>query len=321
MKRIYVLKNFFLLLMTFSFGVLMAQSEKKELIQYGDMNTWMVREVDESAIIGGNTKYIYTLAKGDTLKDNTPYKKKDSPWATSSVLAKVSGVTKASVTVFPEKRGNGYAARLETRIEHVKVLGLININVLASGAIFLGEMLEPITGTKDPQSKLVTGVPFTKRPKALEFDYKVTAGGTSIRSTGFGKQKILEQKDKAEVYLLLQHRWEDAEGNVYANRVATGWEQFGKSVSDWQNAHRVPLWYGDISKESYYRSYMALNNGEGVFYTRNSKGKMVPIHEIGWAKADEMPTHMIMQFSSSNGGAYVGSTDNRFWVDNVTLVY
>lgn len=312
------------ILIIISFGIFInvsAQIERKEQVKYGNMNTWMIREVKESGVIGGNTKYIYTLAKGDTLKDNTPYKKKDSPWATSSVLAKVSGVTKASVTVFPERRGNGYAARLETRIEKVKVLGLININVLASGTIFLGEMLEPITGTSDPQSRLITGVPFKGKPKALEFDYKVTTGGQSIRSTGFGKQKTLDQKDNAQVFLLLQHRWEDSEGNIYAHRVATGWEYFSKSVSTWQNAHRVALWYGDISGQAYYKPYMKLIDGDEAVYTRNSKGVMVPVHEVGWAKTDEEPTHMILQFSSSNGGAYIGSTDSKFWVDNVTLVY
>ena len=37
-------------------------------------------------------------------------------------------------------------------------------------------------------------------------------------------------------------------------------------------------------------------------YTRNSKGESVLIKEIGWAEANENPTHMILQFSSSHGG-------------------
>lgn len=297
-----------------------AQSERVEPIPYGDMNNWMVRKIKESKIIGGNTKYAYEITKGDTLVDAV-YKNTSSPWSTSSVLAKVKGVTKTSITVFPEKRGSGYCARLETRIENVKVLGLININVLASGTIFLGEMVEPITSTDNPQSKLITGIPFTGRPKALQYDYKVITGGNCIKSTGFSGQKKVDRKDMAEVQILLQHRWEDAQGNVHAKRVATGWERFEKSVPDWQNNHRLILQYGDITSKSFYAPYMGLKNGEEAYYTRNSKGQMVPIQEKGWASANESVTHLVLQFSSSNGGAYTGSIDSRLWVDNVKLVY
>ena len=127
MKPIYSL----FIMLSFA-GQLRAQNDTTELFPYGDMNQWMVRVVDESLVIGGNTKYLYEITPGDTLKNNTPYKNSISPWATSTVMAKVSGVVKASVTVFPEKRDSGYCARLETRMERVKVLGLINISVLAT---------------------------------------------------------------------------------------------------------------------------------------------------------------------------------------------
>ena len=176
MKPIYSL----FIMLSFA-GQLRAQNDTTELFPYGDMNQWMVRVVDESLVIGGNTKYLYEITPGDTLKNNTPYKNSISPWATSTVMAKVSGVVKASVTVFPEKRDSGYCARLETRMERVKVLGLINISVLATGTIFVGEVMEPVRDTKNPQSKLNNNIPFTKRPKALEFDYKVEPGNRSKR--------------------------------------------------------------------------------------------------------------------------------------------
>lgn len=298
-----------------------AQTPKLEMIPYGNMDKWMVREIKESFVIGSGTKYVYEIAEGDTLLGNVPYKNTDSPWANSSVLAKVKGITKASVTVFPEKRGKGYCARLETKIEDCKVLGMINIKVLASGTIFLGQMVEPITGTDNPQSKLITGIPFSKRPKALVYDYKVTTGGKCIKATGFSKQQKLERTDMAEVQLLLQNRWEDAEGNIHAKRVATAWERFDESVNEWKNAHRLEIHYGDITKNNDYASYMGLINGDRAYYTRNSKGKMVPIQEEGWASANDKVTHIILQFSSSNGGAYVGNTDSRFWIDNVKLEY
>ena len=70
------------------------------------MDRWMVRVVDESLIIGGNTKYLYEIASGDTLKNNTPYQREESPWATSTVMAKVSGIYKASdIGLTKENRG------------------------------------------------------------------------------------------------------------------------------------------------------------------------------------------------------------------------
>lgn len=309
----------------FSFLIGSAQDENFEMLPFGNMDNWMVRPIEESYIIGGNTTYLYSLTdEKDTLSVNTPYKSKKSPWATSSVYAKVSGITKGSVTVFPEPRtGHGKAARLETRVERVKVLGVININVLASGTIFLGEMVEPITNTKNPQSKLITGIPFSKKPDYLQFDYKVKTGGTKRKINGLSKSgDKLNEKDHAEVNILLQKRWEDKDGNVYAKRIGTGWQRFDKSVKDWHNRHQIKVNYGDISKESYYRDYMELRPKDNIpFYTKNSKGQMVPIHELGWGNPDEEVTHLILQFSSSNGGAYIGSPDSRLWVDNVGLVY
>lgn len=304
-------------------SVSVVNAQKKETVEpiaFGDMNHWRVRQIKESKIIGGNTKYLYAIATGDTLKD-VAYKKTDSPWGVSSVLAKVKGVTKTSVTVFPEKRDNGSCARLETRIEKCTVLGLININVLASGTIFLGEMVEPIKDTNNPQSKMIAGIAFTKHPKAVQYDYKVTTGGDCIQATGFSKQKKINRKDMAEVQVLLQNRWEDADGNIYAKRVGTGWERFDKTVEHWQNNHRLEIHYGNISTKSFYEPYMGLKNGEQAYYTRNSKGEIVPIREVTWALPSEKVTHIILQFSSSNGGAYTGSTDSKLWIDNVKLVY
>lgn len=301
---------------------LSAQKERFELLPFGNMNQWQVREIKESLLIGGNMRYLYSINDSkDTLKDNTPYKNTRSPWATSSVLAVVSGITKGSVTVFPEKRGSGFAARLETKVERVKVLGILNINVLASGTIFLGEMIEPITDTKNPQSKLVTGIPFTKKPKALQFDYKVITGGKSSRINGVGKGTALNQNDKAEIRILLQNRWEDKEGKVHAKRVGTAWLNLTQTQKEWKNKFQLKINYGDIRNQAVYQKEMALRTGEFTDYTRNSKGQMTEIIEEGWGTADDPVTHLIVQFSSSNGGAYIGNENSRLWVDNVGLVY
>ena len=48
---------------------------------------------------------------------------------------------------------------------------------------------------------------------------------------------------------------------------------------------------------------------------------MVQVKEVGWANANEAPTHIVLQFDSSHGGAYIGSVGNTLWIDNVRLAY
>ena len=91
--------------------------------------------------------------------------------------------------------------------------------------------------------------------------------------------------------------------------------------TDWVNAAKFPIKYGDITKQPGFQSYMGLISGDRTQYTRNSKGKMVPIKEVGWADAGETPTHIVLQFDSSYGGAYVGSVGTTLWLDNVHVIY
>lgn len=304
-------------------GGLMQAQERVELIPFGDMDQWIDRQIKESAIIGGETKHVYAIGPTMTLASNDAYKNMGgSPWASSNIMARVAGITKTNTSVFPEKRGNGYCARLDTRMESVKALGFINITVLAAGSVFLGEMHEPITGTKNPMRKLDTGIPFTQKPKAIRFDYKIKMSErpNRIRATGFSRIKDIEGKDYPEVNLFLQKRWEDADGNIYAKRIATMVVRFDRTVSEWQNGATFTLLYGDITKHPDYNpDMMRLQVQER--YAVNSKGESMPIQEVGWGSATDSPTHLQLQFTSSHGGAYIGSPGNSFWVDNVEFVY
>ena len=64
---------------------------------------------------------------------------------------------------------------------------------------------------------------------------------------------------------------------------------------------------------------MRLNADER--FSMNSKGENMIVKEVGWAEPNEDPTHLMLQFTSSHGGAFIGSPGNTFWVDNVKLVY
>lgn len=297
-----------------------------ELIKYADFERWITREVKESALVGGKLRTLYEVGPTQTWPRNKAYKNQGgSPWGTSNVYAKVAGVVKSNESVYPDTRGNqGKCVKLETNIVKCKAIGIINISVLAAGSLFTGEMVEPITSSSNPMSKMNAGIAFTKRPKALQFDYKVKLSGElgRIRETGFSKTKKVDGIDQCEALLLLQKRWEDSEGNIHAKRVGTMWQRF-TSNTDWKNAQSFPIHYGDISRSGYYKSYMQLQNDQTdrVYYAMNSKGKMVMVVEEGWAEADEEPTHMVIYFNSSHGGAYVGSPGNTLWIDNVKLVY
>ena len=290
--------------------------------KYGDFNSWVTRHVKESGIIGGDTKTLYEVGPTQSISGNEPYTNKGgSPWGTSNVMAKVSGITKTNVSVFREKRDAGYCAKLVTHIEKVKVLGLININVLAAGSLYLGDMKEPITGTKEGPQALNWGIPFTGRPKALRYDYKVAIASSPdrIRLTGFSGKSTIKGKDLAVTVLLLQKRHEDAKGNITSKRVGTLVITYDKSTQESKNGATYEIWYGDIGRRKYYNAeLMGLRSPD---YARNSHGKSVPVKETGFATAGEKPTHLVLQFSSSHGGAYIGSPGNTFWVDNVGLVY
>ncbi len=312
---------FFLLIVNCPLSIVHSQ-EKEVPLAFGDMDQWVVREIQESGIIGGNKKHLYELGPTDTIVGNNAYHNQGgSPWANSNVMAKVAGVVKTNTSVFPEKRGNGWCTRLETRLESVKVLGLVDIEVIAAGSLFLGTVHEPIRGTKNPQAMLGSGVSFTKRPKALRFDYKMKFAPEKkrVRSTGFSRKTTVAGQDSIAAILFLQKRWEDKDGNVYAKRIGTMVQRYAQDTNGWVNGATYPVLYGDITSHPDYKPYMQIQVEER--YTLNSKGKSVPIKEVDWAEEEETPTHLVLQFTSSHGGAYIGSPGNTMWVDNVKLVY
>lgn len=302
-------------------------AETVESLKYGDFQHWVVRKIPESRMIGGKKKTLYEIGPSDTIDGAKPYiNAGGSPWATSNVFASPGAmgvhINKGSNAVFPYNRGNGnIACRMTTMFDSVKVIGMININVLVGGSIFLGKMLEPVRSTKNPYSNMDMGIPFTRRPKALQFDYKVDVPdvNTRVYSNGFSK-KVLAGRDSSEVFIILQRRWEDADGNLYARRVGTGRERFFIN-SGWVNGHRLPVQYGDITQNPDYKPWMGLIPKEKSYYARNSKGKMVPVVEVGWDSVDAVPTHIIVMASAACGTAYVGTPGQTLYVDNLKLIY
>ena len=107
--------------------------------KYGNFDSWVVRHVHESGVIGGKTKTLYEIGPSQELNGNKPYVNLGgSPWGTSNVMAKVMGVVKTNTSVYRDVHGSGHCAKMETHIETCKVLGMMNIKVLAAGSISQG---------------------------------------------------------------------------------------------------------------------------------------------------------------------------------------
>lgn len=298
-----------------------AQALRLEKINYADFSQWVSRDIEESKVLGGDTKRVYAIGPTKHIKGNVAYKPEGgSPWATSNVYAKVSGIVKASNTVEPSTMGGSKVAKLQTKMEHVKVLGVINMDVMVAGTIYLGRVNEPISSTSAPFSKMSMGIPYNKSPKALVYDFRIDmpSVNTRVRSTGMSRKKTISGRDQAEVYCLLQKRWEDKNGNVYAQRVGTGRERYSRSVA-WTKGHQLPIHYGDITRQPFYKPWMGLLNGEKAYYGYNSKGKLVPVKEVGWAPVGTKPTHVLVMASTSCGEPFVGTEGITMYIDNIAF--
>ena len=120
------------------------------------------------------------------------------------------------------------------------------------------------------------------------------------------------------VFVYLQYRWEDKEtGKIYARRVGTAYERICETIPEWVNNHEIPIRWGNITTSVDYQAYEGLNQCDMM--TRNSRGKMVRVEEVGWS-LDE-PTHVVMYISSSNAGVFRAYEGNTLWVDNLRCVY
>lgn len=272
--------------------------ERIEMIPYGDFESWTEKQIKESALIGGQTKTLYKIG---------------GSWSSSNAHARALGVDKVSVSVTPERRGEGYCCRMESTLESVKAIG-IDFKALATGSIYTGKLLD-VVGLKqssDPNSAIDMGVPFTGRPSALILDYKaLIQDRTAVYAPAKTKVKEVAGHDKGHITLILQHRWEE-NGHVYAYRVGTAVQTIDRTT-EWRNDFRVPVVYGQagaVLKE--------LSNDRHK--THNSEGKMVCIEEVGF-REDMTPTHLIVQISAGSMPPFTGCPGNIVWCDNIRLAY
>jgi hypothetical protein len=295
--------------------------DKQGQLNYSSLDFWYSRKVKESILLSGNTIDLFGVGMVDAASDfyDTTLRDVRSPWCTSNIYSKMV-LDLGNTRVIPEKRGTGSCCRLETAIRKDNIAGL-KIEVLIAGTLFLGEMIEPVRSLKDPIKNVNQGIPFTKKPKAIKFDYKYTVGNLRVKAVY--SIDPAEGTDKSEFCLILQKRWEDKNGNVFATRIGGARHFFIGTVSQWINGAVFPVSYGDVTHLPEYDSKtMGLIPGTGEVFVKNSQNNMVPLIETGWGKSDDIPTHLILYFTSSYEGVqYIGSPESKFWVDNIELMY
>lgn len=149
------MKKSILSLATALVALALSNASAFELLSYGNFDHWITRQISESHILGGNTKTVYEIGPTQTIVGNKPYVNLGgSPWGTSNVYAKVHGIVKASNAVYPDTHNGGHCAKLTTKLEHVKALGIINMDVLVGGTIFTGQMIEPVKSTSNPYADI-----------------------------------------------------------------------------------------------------------------------------------------------------------------------
>lgn len=272
-------------------------------------------------MLSGNTIELFEVGQVSPNSNDFDLKLKDnsSPWSTTNIYAKMV-LDIGTTRVIPEIRENGYCARLETKIRKDNIVG-VKLEVLLAGTLFLGEKIEPVHGVKDPEKNVSQGIPFTKKPVAVKFDYKYHLGKNRVKATNSADP--VNGEDKAEFCVILQKRWEDEHGDVFATRIGGNRQFFTGNHEDWINGAEFPVFYGDATQlPEYNEKTMGLIPGVGTVYVKNSKGVLVPLVETGWGNSSDEPTHMIMYFTSSYDGIkYIGSTESVLWVDNIELIY
>ncbi|MBB3700934.1 PCMD domain-containing protein [Flammeovirga yaeyamensis] len=203
-------------------------------------------------------------------------------WETSNPGTTFLGV----VNAYEEKEDviNGSAAKLET-----KGIGLTGI---AAATIYTGKFELNLS---DPAKSAQLGVPYTKRPVSMSFNYKYTPGAIYEQYDG-ALGTTIEGVDSCLVYMYLQKR----EGDQIL-RVGTAAMQNSDTVTEW-------------TKRTLDVTYGVIENPVAGFKLREE--------ETGWAAADTNPTHIIVVFTSTSAGDFFrGAIGSTLFVDEISIEY
>ncbi len=303
-----------------------AQSAEKIVpIKYGNMDNWVIRNIKESGIIGGNKKVVYAIGPSMTINGNTPYTNKGgSPSGTSNVLAHVSGIYKTNNSVYRDKHENGHCAKLVTHIEKVKVWESSISRCLQQARSSWATCAKPITGTKTTSLRPSTGAflsPMVPRQCVSTIRPCCPTQPPASSRTASAVHRKWQDATMLSPFSICRSVTRMPMATSRPERGAPLVVKYSKSTNGWVNDATYTIHYGDIRHMAGYdASLMGLRSTD---YARNSKGKSVIIKETGWASANETPDPHSDHLRSLpvSGGAYIGTPGNTLWIDNVALVY
>ncbi len=303
-----------------AWGSLLSHAQLKP-IPYGDFETWSVHYIQESRLMGGQLSPIYIPAPTDTLISNKAYQYADPKdmWTTSNGYVEILKICKTSLSVMPDVQDDAYhgtACKMVVKQQDVVVLGL-DVHFIMAGTLYAGRTHEPFIPFGDNDLNIEFGFPIEGCPQAVVFDYKaeVSPDSTLTQCKALGKAKLIKGFDCPKVYCLLQRRWEDDKGNIYAERVGTA-QMYVTESTDWVDGFVLRIKYGEVTNPTRHERL------QSWMHQMNSKGRNVPVKEVGWAAEGTQPTHICLSFAAScldQGGT--GHLGNAFWVDNIGLLY
>ncbi len=212
-----------------------------------------------------------------------PGKNENTIWASGNPGVVTLG--KANVEKAELSSGD-FGAKLITR--DLGALAQLVKQRMAAGSMFTGKFILDIA---NPLNSTKFGIPFSARPKSFSITYTYSPG--EVYRNGQGQ--ILDKKDQADIYLLLENR----SGNTI-KRVGTGWFRSGETVSSPKEI-TVPIIYGPLQNGS--PEYWFPTNGQ-------------------FGTATEEVTHLSLIFSSSAEGAnFEGGANSTLQINKLKLNY
>ncbi|MBD0401665.1 PCMD domain-containing protein [Flammeovirga sp. EKP202] len=208
-------------------------------------------------------------------------------WDTANRGAVASFVDGGNTT--PQDRDGGKYAQLESIS--------VPIYNIAAGSLFAGYFTDDLPpDAANPRSNTKFGITFGGRPSSVNVDYRYNPG-----TDYYENRNPSTGNDQCDIYIILQKR---VDGQRY--RLGTAWHRSGDTVSDWTTL-TLEMQYGELPAGS--PAFMGLNQNPGE-------------EEVGFADPNDVPTHILIVFSSSAlGDTFTGAVGSKLDIDNLVLNY
>jgi hypothetical protein len=247
------------------------------------VKTFRVMAEDETAIRQWSIVLVHApqLPNG-TLDQWTPDNRNAPGWSNPNA----TGVVVVS-PLSPGFGNTGLAAQLTSRTATI-----FNLNITASGSLFLGEFRYNIANADKPKLMTWFGIPWNGRPTALEADYAYQRGATLVNAN----HEIVPGQDYGSATIELLH-WDGT--GVFEYHSLNGHEGYGTVPAN------ITVTARGITE--------AINNTTGW---RKLHIDLAPLNTA------RIPNHLHITFASSwQGDLQIGAHGSTLQLDNIRLIY